>query len=221
MCFSATASFSAAAVTGSIGALTLWSAATKHDRRVLPFALFPILFAAQQLVEGLLWLDLAEPEPGTLRTILVHAFAGYAEIFWPIFAPLAAFLIEPEGWRRRLILLCLAVGVSLSAYLLIKMIAHPFDAFVGSGHIVYKNGYQYPRGIEVPYVLATTISLLLSSHKAVRLLAVVILMGFAVAYISFHQASGSVWCFFAAAASILVYLYISRAPKPDSLPRAL
>ena len=220
MCFSATASFSAAAVTGSIGALTLWSAVTKRDRRALPFALFPVLFAAQQLVEGFLWLDLAEPEAGTLRTILVHAFQGYAEIFWPIFAPLAAFLIEPKPQRRRLILLCLIVGVSLSAYLLIKMIAHPYNAFVGGGHIVYKNDYRYPLGIEVPYVLATTICLLLSSHKAVQMLAVVILIGFAVAYTSFHQAYISVWCFFAAAASVLVYLYVSHGFKPHSLPRA-
>ena len=137
MCFSAMASFSAAAVIGSIGALTFWSTATKHALRVLPFAFFPVLFAAQQLVEGFLWLDLAEPEAGALRTILVHAFQGYAEIFWPIFAPLAAFLIEPESRRRRLILLCLIIGVSLSTYLLIKMIAHPYDAFITSGQPQY------------------------------------------------------------------------------------
>lgn len=220
MCFSATASFAAAAVAGSIGALTVWSAAGKHGPRVLPLALFPGLFAAQQVVEGFLWLDLARPEAGTLRVILVHAFQGYAEVFWPIFAPLAAFLIEPDRWRRRLILLCLAVGVALSAYLLTKMLAHPYHASVGDGHIVYKNDYQYPTGIEVPYVLATTISLLLSSHKAVQLLALVILIGFAVAYISFHQSYISVWCFFAAAASVLVYLCISRGLKADVLPRA-
>ena len=69
-------------------------------------------------------------------------------------------------------------------------------------------------------MLATTISLLLSSHRAVQLLAVVILAGFAVAYISFHQAYISVWCFFAAAASVLVYLCISRALKPGAQLRA-
>jgi uncharacterized protein DUF6629 len=216
MCFSATASFTAAAVTGSIGALTVWSAAKTHDVRVLPFALFPVLFAAQQLVEGFLWLDLAQPAPGALRPVLVHAFQGYAEVFWPVFAPLAAFLIEPERLRRRLILICLVVGACLSAYLLTMMIAHPYAAYVGDGHILYRNDHHYPTGIEAPYVLATTISLLLSSHRAVQLLAIVILAGFAVAYISFHQAYISVWCFFAATASVLVYLCISRALKPDA-----
>jgi hypothetical protein len=218
MCFSATASFTAAAVTASIGALTLRSAVAKHDYQVLPFASFPLLFSIQQLTEGFLWLDLAGLEPGALRSILIHAFQGYAEVFWPVFAPLAVLLIEPENWRRRLILLCLAVGMTLSAYLLTKMVAHPYHAFVGGGHIVYENDFQYPLGIEVPYIVATTISLLLSSHRVVQLLAVVILAGFAAAYISFYESYTSVWCFFAAVASVLVYLFISRA-NPSRISR--
>jgi len=220
MCFSATASFTAAAVTGSIGTLTLRSAVAKHDYRVLPFASFPLLFAAQQLTEGFIWLDLAGLAPGALRTVLIHAFQGYAEVVWPVFAPLAVLLIEPERRRRRLILPCLAVGILLSAYLLTTMMTHPYDAFVGSGHIVYENGYQHPTGIEVPYVVATTISLLLSSHRIVQIFGAVIFVGFAVAYISFYEAYTSIWCFFAAAASVLVYLFISRAPQSALQPRA-
>ena len=188
MCFSATASFSAAAVIGSVGVVTLRSAVAKHDRRILALAAFPLLFSLQQIVEGFLWLDLAAPAPGALRGVLVHAFQGYAEVFWPVFAPLAAWLIEPDRLRRSLIALCLAVGVALSVYLLTMMIAHPYEASAASGHIVYRNGHRYPTGIEAPYVVATTISLLLSSHKDVQRMALVILIGFGVAYVSFHQA---------------------------------
>lgn len=215
MCFSATASFSAAAVAGCIGGVSLFKAARRQDARILPIAAFPLLFAAQQFVEGLLWLDLARPDPGACRPFLVHAFVGYAEIFWPVFAPLAAWLIEPVRWRRRLILICLAIGATLSAYLLLKMVGSPYTASGASGNIVYKNSATYPTGIEIPYVLATTISLLLSSHRMIQLLALVILGGFAVAYVSFHQAYISVWCFFAAVASVLVYLLVSRAPQPS------
>jgi hypothetical protein len=76
MCFSATASFSAAVVIGSVGIVTLRAAAVKHDYRILALAALPLLFALQQVVEGLLWLDLAAPEPGALRGVLVHAFQG-------------------------------------------------------------------------------------------------------------------------------------------------
>ena len=126
MCFSATASFTAAAVAGSIGAVTLWRAAELRDPALLPIAAFPALFAIQQTVEGLLWLELARPAPGACVPFLTHAFMAYAEVFWPVFAPLAAWLIEPVDWRRRLIGLCLLVGAALSTYLLCKMIENPY-----------------------------------------------------------------------------------------------
>ena len=210
MCFSATASFTAAAVIGSVGVVTLRAAATNPDHRILALAAFPVLFAFQQVVEGLLWLNLTAPEPSALRGVLVHAFQGYAEVFWPTFAPLAALLIERERWRRILISICLAIGVALSIYLLVAMIGHPYQASVGEGHIVYRNDFQYPKGIEAPYVVATTLSLLLCSAKEVQRLALVILIGFAVAYVSFHHAYISVWCFFAAIASAMVYLYVRQ-----------
>jgi hypothetical protein len=220
MCFSATASFSAAAVIGSVGIVTLSSAAAKPDHRILALAAFPMLFALQQVVEGFLWLDLASPEPGTLRGTLVHAFQGYAEVFWPTFAPLAALLIERQRWHRILISVCLAIGVALSIYLLVAMIGHPYQASIGEGHIVYRNDFQYPTGIEAPYVVATTLSLLLSSDKHVQRLALVILIGFAVAYVSFHHAYISVWCFFAAIASVMVYLYVRAMPARSALEAA-
>jgi hypothetical protein len=213
MCFSATASFTAAAFAGGIGAVTMWKAARLRDPAVLPIAAFPLLFAAQQAVEGLLWLDLAQPTASACRPFLTHAFLGYAEIFWPVFAPLAALMIEPVRWRRRLILVCLAVGAALSAYLLIKMIGNPYSASAASGHIAYTNDTNYLKGIEFPYVFATTISLLLSSHRMIQLLAGVILGGFVAAYWSFYQSYISVWCFFAAVSSVLVYLFVSRLPE--------
>jgi hypothetical protein len=220
MCFSAAASFSAAAVIGSVGIVTLSSAAAKPDHRILALAAFPMLFALQQVVEGFLWLDLASPEPGALRGVLVHAFQGYAEVFWPTFAPLAALLSERQRWRRILMSVCLVIGVALSAYLLVAMIGHPYQASVGQGHVVYRNDFQYPKGIEAPYVVATTLSLLLSSAKEVQRLALVILIGFAVAYVSFHHAYISVWCFFAAIASVLVYLYVRSVPAGVALEAA-
>jgi len=213
MCFSATASFTAAAVAGSIGTVTLWKAAKLRDPALLPIAAFPVLFALQQAVEGFLWLDLARPEPGTCRPFLTHAFLGYAEIFWPLFAPVAAWLIEPNLWRRRLIALCVLTGAAVSTYLLVKMLGNPYTASAATGHIVYSNGVTYPRGIEIPYVLATTISLLLSSHRLIQLLAIVILGGFAVAWWSYHQSYISVWCFFAAVSSVIVFLFVRQASQ--------
>ena len=51
----------------------------------------------------------------------------------------------------------------------------------------------------------------MSSHRLIQLLAVVILGGFAVAWWSYHQSYISVWCFFAAVSSMLVYLFVRQA----------
>jgi hypothetical protein len=130
---------------------------------------------------------------------------------------LAALLIERERRRRILISICLVIGLALSAYLLVAMIGHPYQAAVGEGHIVYRNDFHYPTGIEAPYVVATTLSLLLCSAKEVQRLALVILIGFAVAYVSFHNAYISVWCFFAAIASVMVFLYVRAIPAGGAL----
>jgi len=55
MCFSATASFVASGVIGSIGLATL-----RHVRepRTLLFAAVPMLFAVHQFTEGFVWLGL-------------------------------------------------------------------------------------------------------------------------------------------------------------------
>ena len=56
MCFSATASVSAGAVLLGIGTLTLKAA---NRPREFPFAAIPMLFAIQQLSEGVIWLTIS------------------------------------------------------------------------------------------------------------------------------------------------------------------
>ena len=63
MCLSATTSFSAAALLLGIGTLTLRSALAAHQPRALLFASIPILFAIQQLIEGVIWLTFTTDVP--------------------------------------------------------------------------------------------------------------------------------------------------------------
>lgn len=96
------------------------------------------------------------------------------------------------------------------------MLSNPYTASAATGHIAYSNGVSYPRGIEIPYVLATTVSLLLSSHRMIQLMAIVILSGFAVAWLSYYQSYISVWCFFAAASSVIVYLFVRQRSQAQA-----
>jgi hypothetical protein len=201
MCFSATASFVTAIVTGAIGVA---SATRVSHPRELPLACAPIFFAVQQSVEGMLWLALPSASGEFSSSGLTLAFLFFAEVFWPAYAPVAVVLIEPNEGRRRLMLPFLVLGAGIAAYLLWTLLTRPHQAEVVGDHIVYASeSRQALAGVGV-YLLATCAPFMLSSHRAIVLLGAIIGAGFAAAYAFYWRAFLSVWCFFAAAASVVV-----------------
>ncbi|MGZ5219533.1 MAG: hypothetical protein ACXWC7_05630, partial [Chitinophagaceae bacterium] len=71
MCFSAGASFGASALLGVIGAVTITKAKTIPQRL---FATIPLVFAVQQLSEGMLWLSLKNPALEAGQSFFTYAF---------------------------------------------------------------------------------------------------------------------------------------------------
>lgn len=208
MCFSATASFLSAGVTGVIGFAAVARART---RRELPMAAIPLVFSAQQAVEGLLWLTLPNAPDGPATSALTLAFLLFAEVLWPVYAPLAALLIEPSARRARALLACLLGGAAVAGFLLAGLLTGRHSALIDGGHIVYDRGGAQPEWVLMSYLLATTLALALSSWPAIRILASVIAIGYGVAYFLYWNAFISVWCFFAAAASVIVLAHFGMA----------
>jgi len=205
MCFSASASFVTAAITGAIGIATLTRV---NEPRELPFAAAPLLFAFQQAVEGLLWLNLPGAPDGSLTTVLTFLYLFFAEAFWPLYAPLAVWLIEPSVHRRNLMVVCLGVGAGVGAYLLWWLLGHPHVATIQDGHIVYVTEYRHTDAVGVAYLAATGLPLLLSSQRTVVVLGAIVLAGLVIAYAFYWEAFISVWCFFAAAASVVILCHL-------------
>jgi hypothetical protein len=201
MCFSAAASFVTAGLTGVVG---LASLARVSEPRELPLAATPIFFALQQSIEGLLWLNLPLAPDGSISTGLTLLFLLFAEVFWPVYAPTAVLLIEPSGGRRHLMLLCLAAGVSVAAYLLWWILARAPGAVILDGHIVYVTEYRHSGALGLAYLAAAGVPLVLSTHRMVVVTGAIILAGSATAYAFYWEAFVSVWCFFAAAASVVI-----------------
>src|SRR5687768_7354448 len=101
MCFSTTASFVTAALTGAIGIVCV----SRISRlRQLPLAIAPILFAIQQGIEGILWLSLSGDLDRSVSLPLTILFLLIAEVFWPVYAPFAVLMTEPSRLRRLLML---------------------------------------------------------------------------------------------------------------------
>lgn len=80
MCFSATASFTSAAVLLTVGAGTLSLNQEKENRM---FAAIPILFGIQQASEGVVWLTIGQVASADLLKWAVITFLAFALVIWP------------------------------------------------------------------------------------------------------------------------------------------
>ena len=207
MCFSAQASFLAAAVTGAVGVACL---AKVRSPREWPLAAMPLLFAAQQAVEGLLWLKLPIAPNAAEASWLTLVFLLYAKVFWPVYVPVTALLIEPEKPRRLMMQLILMAGVAIAVFFLRAILGGAHTAAILGGHICYEPQADLPWSVAIAYMAATCAAPLISSHPMVRLLAVIVIAGATITYAFYWQAFTSVWCFFAAAASIVVLVHLSQ-----------
>ncbi len=210
MCFSAPASFIAATLAGTAGAACL---ARMREPGDWPLAAMPVVFALQQAIEGFLWLHLARDPTSATSAALTEGFLIIALVFWPVFAPLAAYAAEPDPRRKPWIALCIAAGIAVALYFLTALADAPRTASIQEHHIAYSADPDLPLAIRVLYPVATCLSLMLSTHRAVALGGLVIFVGSIVSYWMYWNAFTSVWCFFAAIASALIIFHFERARR--------
>lgn len=210
MCFSATASFVAGVSLSAIGILTLQKARRKTD---MPFALIPLLFGIQQIVEGMLWLSFRY-DAALLNATATYLFSVFSHTLWPIFVPFSVGLLESVRWRRNVMRLFQAIGLTIGLYLLYFIVKYPVVA-VAEEYIVYVSPHFYELPAMLLYLLATCVVSFFSSHRVVRWFGALALLLFFVAYWFYTAALFSVWCFFSAVLSFMIYLYFRSATAAD------
>jgi len=205
MCFSATASFSAAGILALAGVATLSKARGPRER---PLAAVPLVFALQQGIEGVLWRTV--PAGHQAGRGLATSFAILALIVWPLFIPLAVGLAERVRKRRRLILALMGPGLGVAGYSVLDIWVHPYKAWPAPHSLVYINDSPFPWPLMLAYLAAVCAPPLLSSSPAIRWFGIVVTLGLAVTLGFFFVNLVSVWCFFAAIASAILVGYFWR-----------
>ncbi len=215
MCFSATASFSAAAFLLGVGTLTLRSALATRQRGALPFAAIPLLFAIQQLIEGVIWLTFTE-EASRLNAVMTHVYSFFSHVLWPVYVPVAVLLMEPQGWRRRALTMFVAAGAAVGAYLLYVLLVYPVVSRPTGQHIEYDSPHFFAAVTMTLYLLSTALSPLLSTHRMVVVFGVLALLSFGAAYAFYATWFISVWCFFAALLSAVIFLHFGMRERESS-----
>lgn len=203
MCFSATASFTASAVLGGVGVVTLKK--TKKVREV-PFASLPFLFGVQQGIEGVIWLSF-QYGSAVLNQIATYSFVSFAYVLWPILVPMSVGLIEPDPMRKKILYAFQVLGIAIGAYFLYFLVTQPVDSRIVCNSLWYASPKAHIVPLVGAYIVAVCASCLFSSHRLVNVLGVLAVVFLGVSYHFFVSNYASVWCFFAALLSAIIYLH--------------
>jgi hypothetical protein len=201
MCFSAAASLVTAGMVGTIGVVAVRSVRSPVE---LPLACIPLLFAAQQAAEGSLWLALEHGDAGPWPWLFTQVFLAFALVIWPVYAPVAAWLVEPDPRRRQIMQASFLVGVAVASFFLVQLVTLRNEGYISDGHILYRTNVDAPVLAGLIYLGAAVLSLVVSSHRAIAVLGAIICVGALVTYAFMQGVFVSVWCFFAAASSFVI-----------------
>jgi len=215
MCFSAGASFTAAAGLSAIGLLSIKQA---HTKKIIPLALTPLFCGIQQASEGFVWITLNNGDTtSALHLASMYTFLFFAAAFWPTWISASLYWAEDVYKRKQLLYKLMFLGILTSLLFLWCWVLKTNGAVVTQHHIDYPvDNYPFESDNQIYraigshmlsflYLLVTITPFFISSIPYIKLLGTALGIGALVTYIFYLIAFPSVWCFFAAVCSILIY----------------
>jgi hypothetical protein len=216
MCFSTNASFVASAILVVVGVASIKK--IQMPSQVM-FACIPIVFSFQQFIEGFVWITLTNNNYTDWQNIPIYIFVIFAQVVWPIWVPLSFLLIEKNINRKKALSIIVGIGSLLSLYHLYCLIFYNASATITPNHIYYV--LDFPKEIffilNCFYLLTIIIPPFVSSTKRMSIFGVLLLISFLISKLYFNDYIISVWCFFAALISGVVFLIMKNLKEEDSL----
>jgi hypothetical protein len=204
MCFSATASFGAGVVLSIIGVASMKK--IQHPSQIL-FASIPLLFAVQQIAEGILWVTLPNPAYTLMSQVMTYVFLFFAQFFWPLWVPIAILMLEKESKRKRFQKILVGMGMIVALYFAYCLILYPVHATIVGYHVTYK--VEYPNLLGryggIFYLIATVAPPFFSHIKRMWMVGTTMFISYLITAIFYDHYVVSVWCFFASIISISIY----------------
>jgi hypothetical protein len=146
------------------------------------------------------------------------AFMLYAQWLLPFLLPLSVFLFEPRGKGRKRIAPFVVLGAGTTLYILWALTAYPLEIYVRGNSIVYINQATNNTAVAILYVIATCGSLFFSEVKAMVLFGVANLAILLVVMEFKRYAFTSLWCAYAAIASVIILAYFWKSAARRPLP---
>jgi len=211
MCFSAEASFAGGVIISAIGIATVTKV---HKPSQIVFASIPLFFGIQQIVEGTLWLTIPMSDYVGLQKTATYIFLIMADFLWPTMIPLSVLLMEEKMKKKQILFVLLGMGITLSLYYAFCLFNFTVTPEIQGYHVYYNS--TFPKFLSMPafaiYLIVTITPLFISSIKRTHLMGFLMFFSCLVTAIFFTQYLTSVWCFFAALISGVIF-WILRDSK--------
>ncbi len=219
MCFSPEASFAGGIVISSIGVAAIKKVQKPSQ---IVFASIPLFFGVQQIAEGFVWLALSDPKYAYLQNVGTYVFLFTARVLWPMLMPLSVLLMEEQHKRKNILWVFLVMGSSVSVYYSYCLLFLNVTPHIVGHHIQYIS--DFPESLATPvfliYFIGSLTPLFISSIKRTYLLGILLFLSAVITEIYFTQYLTSVWCFFAAVISGVIFWILSE-PVHNSDPKKL
>ena len=212
MCFAPEADAVAGVIIVAVGVDALRHVGSPKQ---IPLAVLPLLFGLHQLAEAFVWWGLQGHVTESVERVAIWIWLLFAFVLLPVWLPIAVDLVERSKPRRLLIGAFAGIGVAVGAALAIAIFRGPINARIQGHCISYgvdavgDSGGQWT----LLYVIAACGALLASTHRdlaalgAVNLVVTPLLMWLTV------DGFVSLWCFWAAIASIVIAVHLRRVGR--------
>ncbi|MDQ1481677.1 MAG: hypothetical protein QOI44_2538 [Actinomycetota bacterium] len=211
MCFAPEADAVAGAIIVVVGVDALRHVGAPKQ---IPLAALPLLFGLHQLTEAFVWWGLRGDVSESVERVAIWVWLLFAFVALPILLPIAVDLVERSNIRRWVIAAFAGIGLAVGIALAIGIFRGPVNAQIQGRCISYDvhalgNGREWT----VLYVIAACGALLASSHRDLAALGAVNLV--VTPLLMWLTVSGfvSLWCFWAAIASIVIAFHLRRTGR--------
>lgn len=220
MCFSATASMTAATILVPLGIYGIRNSA-KYCPEYIGFSILPLGFGIQQFFEGLIWLLIPNQSPGLMGAIF--GFLFFSHFFWLFMVPFAAWFRENHIFLKKVLFTIMVIGGILGISFIVPLIINDgwFSAIIRHDSIYYSitkiyDGYLSTGAMLFVYILFILIPLMISSKRDIRIFGYLLGVSMIITLIFFQYAFVSIWCYFAAMLSCLLLVIIKKETAQSS-----